>query len=327
MGQYIAKRLLLLIPTVLGVTLIVFLTLRLLPGDPAQVMLGDVVDPTQVAQLRHELGLDRPLYVQYLKFVADAFRGNLGDSVVQKIPVRDILIQAFPNTFELTVVALLISVIVAVPLGVLAAVKQNSIIDHLCIGVALIGVSMPIFWLGILLILLLSVKASILPPFGQGVPLGQAVSTAIHGGGFGPLADAAKHVVLPAISLGLAGTGLLARLTRSSMLEVLHQDYVRTAQAKGLSSRRVVIGHALRNSLLPTITIIGLQFGALLGGAVITETIFAWPGVGRIVVQAINQRDFPLIQGSVLAIAVLFILVNLVTDIAYAFIDPRVTFR
>jgi ABC-type dipeptide/oligopeptide/nickel transport system permease component len=324
--RYVLTRVLLVIPVLFGVSLVVFLTLRLLPGDPVQVMLGTDANPEEIQRLRRVLGFDRPLVVQYFDFLSRAAQGDLGVSVRQNAPVTHIVAAALPATIELAVSALALALLIAIPLGILAAVHQNSPLDHSSMLVALVGVSMPIFWSGILLILVFSLHLQVLPPFGRGLPLLEAAGILLSRGDAGPLVTSVRHLALPAFALGMAATGLVARVTRASMLETLRQDYARTARAKGLRERRVVVGHALRNALLPVLTIVGLQFGALLGGAVITETIFAWPGIGRVVVQAINQRDFPVVQGSVLIIAVGFSLVNLAVDLAYAYVNPRIRF-
>jgi ABC-type dipeptide/oligopeptide/nickel transport system permease component len=324
--RYVLTRVFLVIPVLFGVSLVVFLALRVLPGDPVQVMLGTEANPEEIQRLRRVLGLDRPLVVQYFEFLSRAARGDLGISVRQNAPVTQILAAALPATIELAVSALALSLLIAIPLGILAAVHQNSPLDHASMLVSLVGVSMPIFWSGILLILVFSLQLQMLPPFGRGLPLIEAAGILLSRGDAGPLVTSLRHLALPAFALGMAATGLVARVTRASMLETLRQDYARTARAKGLRERRVVVGHALRNALLPALTIVGLQFGALLGGAVITETIFAWPGIGRVVVQAINQRDFPVVQGSVLVIAVAFSMVNLAVDLAYAYVNPRIRF-
>jgi peptide/nickel transport system permease protein len=282
--------------------------------------------PSQVEQVRHQLGLDRPIVFQYLDFLGQVLRGDLGTSVRQNAPVRNILAAALPATVELALAALVLALVIAIPVGIISAVRQNSWVDHLTMVLALIGVSTPIFWLGILLILLFSLVWPILPPFGRGQPLVDTVGILLRSGNAAPLADSVKHLALPAIALGMNAMGLIARVTRASMLEVLGQDYVRTARSKGLWSVQVIVGHVLPNALLPVITIVGVQFGQLLGGAVITETIFSWPGLGRVVVQAINQRDFPLVQGSVLVFALAFSVVNLCVDLSYAYDNPRIRF-
>jgi len=324
--RYVVTRVLLLIPVLIGVSLVVFLALRLLPGDPVRVMLGMEASPSEMERLRHVLGLDRPMLLQYLDFLTQALRGDLGTSVRQNAPVRNVLGAALPATIELALAALSLALTVAIPVGIVSAVRQNSWVDHLSMVLALVGVSTPLFWLGILLILVFSLQLQVLPPFGRGQPLLNGVGVLTTRGDSGPLLDSLKHLALPAVALGMNAMGLVARVTRASMLDVLGQDYVRTARAKGLGAGGVVARHALPNALLPVITIVGVQFGQLLGGAVITETIFSWPGVGRVVVQAINQRDFPLVQGSVLVLAVAFSLVNLAVDLSYAYVNPRIRF-
>jgi peptide/nickel transport system permease protein len=289
-------------------------------------MLGTDATPAELTRMRHLLGLDQPIYIQYFKFVADIARGDFGQSIVRNTPALQAVLDTLPATLELAILSILLSIAIAVPLGVAAAVRQHSIVDYASMFLSLLGVSMPIFWLGILMILLFSLQLHWLSPFGRGQPLTDAVGTLLTQGDAGPLVDSLKHIIMPAVALGINVTGLIARITRSSMLEVLSQDYVRTGKAKGLADRVVIVRHVLRNALLPIVTILGLQFGALLGGAVITETIFAWPGVGRLVVQAINQRDFPVVQAAVIIMALFVSLLNLIIDLSYAYINPRIRY-
>jgi peptide/nickel transport system permease protein len=326
MSKYILQRLSLMVPVLVGVSLVVFVILRLLPGDPAVAMLGTDATPAELTRMRHLLGLDQPIYIQYFKFVADIARGDFGQSIVRNTPALQAVLDTLPATLELAILSILLSIAIAVPLGVAAAVRQHSIVDYASMFLSLLGVSMPIFWLGILMILLFSLQLHWLSPFGRGQPLTDAVGTLLTQGDAGPLVDSLKHIIMPAVALGINVTGLIARITRSSMLEVLSQDYVRTGKAKGLADRVVIVRHVLRNALLPIVTILGLQFGALLGGAVITETIFAWPGVGRLVVQAINQRDFPVVQAAVIIMALFVSLLNLIIDLSYAYINPRIRY-
>lgn len=326
MGKYILRRLWLMVPALIGVSLVVFAILRLLPGDPAIAMLGLDASPEELARMRGLLGLDQPLHMQYVRFVSDILRGDFGKSIVRGSPALQVVLETLPATVELAVAAMLVSMSIAVPLGIIAAVRQHSAIDYASMLIALLGVSMPIFWFGMLMILLFSLNLHWLSPFGRGEPMLDAVQGVLTRGDTETLVDALKHIIMPALALGANVTGLMARITRSSMLEVLHQDYVRTAKAKGLIDRLVVTRHALQNALLPIITILGLQFGSLLGGAVITETVFAWPGVGRLVVQAINQRDFPVVQAAVIIMAVSVLFLNLIIDLSYAYINPRIRY-
>jgi peptide/nickel transport system permease protein len=326
MGKYILRRLWLMVPALIGVSLVVFAILRLLPGDPAIAMLGVDASPESLANMRKVLGLDQPLYMQYLRFVGDILRGDFGNSIVRGGPALKAVLETLPATVELALASMLVSMCLAIPLGIIAAVRQHSLVDYVSMVIALLGVSMPIFWLGMLMILLFSLRLQWLAPFGRGEPLTDAVSELFTRGDPGTLIDSLKHLIMPALALGANVTGLMARITRSSMLEVLRQDYVRTAKAKGLRDRLVVTRHALRNALLPIVTVLGLQFGALLGGAVVTETIFAWPGVGRLVVQAINQRDFPVVQAAVIIMAVSVLALNLIVDLSYAYINPRIRY-
>lgn len=312
MTAYILRRLLATIPTLLGVALFVFLITRLTPGDPARQIAGAEASEEEVAALRHELGLDRPAAIQFGAFLRDAARGDLGRSLLTNRPVADELASRFPTTFQVTTVAMALALVIGLPLGIASAAGKHSAVDVVATLVALFGVSMPLFWTAIMGILFFSVKLQWLPV----------------GGLHGPIwtLEGMKAFVLPCVTLALIPIALIARLTRSSMLEVLHRDYVVVARAKGMTERRVVIGHALRNAMLPIVTYVGLQYGFLLAGAVVTETIFALPGVGRLVVTSIGQRDYPIIQGAVLMIAVVFVVINLVVDLVYAWLDPRISY-
>lgn len=324
MLAYLAKRTALILPVVLGVCVIVFVLIHLIPGDPAMVMLGQDASPEEVARLRSAMGLDRPLAVQLGSFLLRLARGDLGVSIFQGEPVSRLVLKHLPATCELAVASMLIAVLIAVPLGVISAVKQHSLVDVVSMGFAQLGVSMPVFWLGVLLILNFSLRWGLLPSVGRGKPLLEGLAVLLRTGDYLPLADSLRHLTMPALTLGLTTAALITRMVRSSMLEVLHQDYVRTARAKGAPERAVIYRHALRNALLPVVTIVGMQFGALLGGAVVTETVFAWPGIGRLAITAISQRDFPLVQGCVLVVALVFSLLNLAVDVSYTLIDPRV---
>jgi peptide/nickel transport system permease protein len=299
----IGRRLLLLVPTVLGVLTLVFLLVHIIPGDPVEVMLGETASRADLAQLRADLGLDRPLGEQYARFLGGLARGDLGRSFFYRRPVLAVIAAALPATALLAAAALAVSLLIALPLGVLAAVRRDRPTDRLALVGSLIGVSMPNFWLGPLLIILFSFRLGWLPVSGR---------------------ESAASLVLPALTLGTALAAILVRMTRASMLDVLGEDYLRTARAKGVVERTVVARHALRNALLPVVTIVGLQFGALLSGAVITENVFAWPGVGTLLIQAITARDYPLVQGCVLVISLCYVAVNFLTDALYSLIDPRV---
>ncbi len=287
----------------LGVSFIVFTIMFFTPGDPAKIMLGERAPQAEVAALRTQMGLDDPFIVQFFNFIRNATRGDFGRSLVTRRPVAEELFARFPATLQLAASAVLIAVAIGIPVGILSAIKQYSFFDGAAMTLALVGVSMPNFWQGLMMILLFSVYLRWLPSSGIGT---------------------FRHLIMPAVTLGTSSAALITRMTRSSMLEVVRQDYIRTARAKGLTERVVINRHALKNALIPVVTVIGLQFGYLLGGAVLTETVFAWPGVGRMMVDAIRQKDFPVVQAGVLLLAVAFSVVNLVVDILYAYIDPRI---
>jgi ABC-type dipeptide/oligopeptide/nickel transport system permease component len=313
--RYVAHRLLLLLPVLGGVSIIIFMVLHLAPGDPAEVMLGAQATPEDLARLRAELGLNDPLPVQYTRWLGHVLRGDLGRSLWTKRPVLVEVVERFRATLLLTGAGLLISTAAGITLGVASAVRPNSLLDRTSAVASLFGASMPVFWLGIVLMVVFSLWLGWLPASGMVAPYG--------GGDAG---DLLAHLVLPAVTLAAASTTIVARLTRSAMLEVLGQDYVRTARAKGLVERRVVLRHGLRNALIPVVTVVGLQVGYLLGGAVLTETVFAWPGVGTLMVQGILARDLPLVQGCVLVVALTFVLVNLAVDLLYVWLDPRIRY-
>ena len=305
MARYLVRRLLLTIPVLLGVATLVFALIHLVPGDPAQSMLGEGASQEEIDQLRTKLGLDRPLLVQYQAFLTGLVRGDLGSSFRYGTPVtREIRDRLF-RTFQLAFAAMFVAMLIAVPLGILAAVFRGTAIDHAAMTLALIGISMPNFWLGPLLAILFAVYLGWLPVAGTG---------------------SLAHLVLPAITLGAALAAILARMTRASLLEELRELYVLAARARGLSRPRAIVRHAFRNSLIPVVTIIGLQFGAVLTGTIITETIFAWPGVGRLLIQAINFRDYPLVQGCILFISFTYVMMNLLTDLTYGLLDPRIRY-
>jgi ABC-type dipeptide/oligopeptide/nickel transport system permease component len=305
MGAYLLRRLALTVPVLIGVATLVFSLIHLVPGDPAQAMLGEGAAPADVAALRTRLGLDRPLYVQYGTFVAGLARGDLGTSFRTNTPVAGMIAERMAATAELAVAAMIVALGLAIPLGIVAAVRKGSWIDHGAMTLALVGISVPNFWLGPLLAILFAVEWNLLPVSGRGTPL---------------------HLVLPAVTLGAALAAILARMTRASLLEELRELYVVAARARGASRWRAVLRHAFRNSLIPVVTIAGLQFGSLLTGAIITETIFAWPGVGRLLIQSISFRDYPAVQGCILLIAVTYVFVNLATDLVYGLLDPRIRY-
>jgi ABC-type dipeptide/oligopeptide/nickel transport system permease component len=297
---------LLTLPVLVGVGTLVFSLIHLVPGDPVQAMLGESASPQDVALLRTRLGLDRPLYEQYVSFAGGVLRGDLGTSLRTNQPVSRVLAERLPATLELATAAMLVAILIAVPLGIVAAVRAGTRIDHAATTIALIGISMPTFWLGPLLAIVFSVWLGWLPVSGRGAP---------------------GSLVLPAISLGAPLAAILARITRASVLEELRELYVLAARARGVSRLRAVLAHAFRNSLIPIVTVIGLQFGSVLTGAVITETIFAWPGVGRLLVQSISARDYPAVQGCILLIAVTYVSMNLVVDVIYGVLDPRIRYE
>jgi ABC-type dipeptide/oligopeptide/nickel transport system permease component len=303
MARYLVRRLLLTIPVLIGVATLVFSLIHLVPGDPAQSMLGDSAPPEDVARLRQTLGLDEPLLVQYRAFMTGLARGDLGRSFRYGTPVTREIRSRLVNTVQLAVAAMAVAILFAFPLGIVAAVWRGTAVDHAAMTLALVGISMPNFWLGPLLAILFAVVLGWLPVAGTGTP---------------------AHLVLPAVTLGAALAAMLARMTRASLLEELRELYVLSARARGLSRTRAVVRHAFRNSLIPVVTIIGLQFGAVLTGTIITETIFAWPGVGRLLIQAINFRDYPLVQGCILFISFTYVMMNLVTDLTYGLLDPRI---
>jgi len=303
MHKYVLKRLLLLIPVMIGVTFIVFGIMHLTPGSPAKIKLGEMAKPEQIEALEKEMGLDKPFIVQYVRYMKGAIKGDFGRSYLSNRPVFNEVLQRFPATLKLAIASMVIAVVIGIPVGIISATKQYSALDSITMVLALIGVSMPVFWLGLMLILLFSVTLGWLPSSG---------------------ASTFQHLILPSITLGLSSTAIITRMTRSSMLEVIRQDYIRTARAKGVSERVVINKHALRNALIPVITVIGLQFGSLLGGAVLTESVFSWPGVGKLMIDAIKKQDRPVVLACIIFISITFSVVNLAVDILYAFIDPRI---
>ncbi len=320
---YGIRRLILFVPMIAGIVVITFSLMLLIPGDPATVLLGEDATPEALAQVRASLGLDRPWHVRLGTYFVDLTRGDMGRSIFQNQPVADAIGQRVGATVEVALLALLMAVALGVVLGVLAAMNRGSVIDVACMLFAQLGVSMPVFWFGILLMLLFAVQLGWLPSIGRGEPLLSAIGAALRGR---PevLADSLGHLAMPAATLGLNAAAIISRLVRSSMLETMGEDFIRTAYAKGLGTLRIVLAHGLRNALLPIVSVIGLRFGMLLGGAVLTESIFGWPGLGQLTVAAISQRDIPLVQGVVLTFALMFAVVNLLVDLLYAVIDPRI---
>ncbi|MGI6148578.1 MAG: ABC transporter permease [Firmicutes bacterium] len=307
MSKYIIRRLLSVIPVLIGISIFVFLIMHLTPGDPARLMLGESAPADQLEALRQELGLNDPLPIQYFNWMKKAVRLDFGRSLRSKKLVTSEIMERLPATGELAILAVTISVLIGIPVGILSASKPNSLFDNAAMLAALSGVGMPAFWQGIMLILIFSVWLGWFPSSGR----------------MGGL----EYYILPAFTLGTRSMASIARMTRSTMLEVLQQDYIRTATAKGVARLRVIFVHALRNALIPVVTMIGLQFGGLMAGAVLTETIFAWPGIGRLVVDAINNKDFPLVQGTIMTFAIMYALINLVVDVLYAVLDPRLKTR
>ncbi len=305
MYGYVIRRLLLAIPVLIGVSILVFAIIRFIPGDPARAVAGVNASPEYIEQVRRDLLLDQGVHVQYYVYMSNLLQGDMGRSTFTRRPVTVELMQRFPNTLLLSATAMAFAIIFGMAAGIVSATRRYSLFDNTSMLLALFGVAAPVFWLGIMFQLLFSVQLGWLPS-----------------GGIGTW----KHLVLPALTLGLATTALIARITRSSMLDVLGQDYITTARSKGLVERVVVYKHALKNAMIPVVTVMGLQFGTLLGGAVLTETVFSWPGVGRLMVDSILARDYPVVQGAVLVLAVLFVTINLVVDIIYAFLDPRITY-
>jgi len=332
--SYIIRRLLSLIPTLLGVSIIVFLFLRMIPGDPALALAGEHASEENVERIREEFGLNKPLHEQYFTYVGKVLRGDLGRSILSRRPISEELKTRFPATIELSICALIVALVVGLPAGIISATKRNSIFDNIAMVGSLLGISMPIFWLGLMLNWFFAVQLGWLPSVTRldaNIELQRITNLlivdSILTGNAEALLNAVQHLILPAVALGTIPMAIIARMTRSAMLEVLEQDYVRTARAKGLRERAVIIRHALGNALLPVITIVGLQVGVLLSGAVLTETIFAWPGIGRWLYLSILSRDYPIVQGMALFITILFLIVNLLVDISYAMVDPRIRYE
>lgn len=329
--SYIIKRLLWSIPTLFGVSLLVFFMIHLSPGDPAIMLLGDHANQASVEKVRKEMGFDKPLYIQYYIFINKAVHGDFGNSLRTQQPVIDEFKDRFPATVELATVAMILAIILGIGAGVVSAIKRYSIFDYSSMFVALAGVSMPVFWLGLILIYFFSVKLGWLPVSGRlgyefdvdNVTGFYLIDTLLEHN-VPAFWDALKHLILPAIALGTIPMAIIARMTRSAMIEVMKEDYIRTAKAKGCSTFSVIFVHALRNAMMPVITVIGLMLGTLFAGAILTETTFSWPGIGKWIVNAVYQRDFPVIQSTTLIIATMFIFVNLIVDLTYAFINPKI---
>lgn len=349
MVRYTLRRMLAVLPTLLGVALVVFLFQRLIPGDPAVAMLGEHATEENVARIREQFGLNRPIFLdpealkqgdlkgffdsQFIRYMGRLLQFDLGTSIHRRIPVAATLAERFPATVELALLAITIAILVGVPVGIISAARRGSLVDGVTMVGSLVGVSMPIFWLGLMLIILFGVMLNWLPTAGR-------LSTSINvreithlllidsllTGNFAAFGDALKHIVMPAAALATIPMAIIARMTRSSMLDVLQEDYIRTAHAKGLAERVVLFRHALKNAFLPVVTVIGLQLGILMAGAVLTETIFSWPGIGKWVYDAILARDYPIVQGGTLLIAVVFVFFNLLVDLSYAYLDPRIKY-
>ena len=334
MRWYIVKRLAMLVPVMLGVSIIAFSLIHLAPGDPARTMLGERATQEQLNEIREKYGLDKPLYVQYGIWLNGVLHGDLGRSITTHEEVAKEIGDRLPNTMELSIAAMIFAIIVGVFAGIISATKQYSITDYTCMGVALFGISMPVFWLGIMLMMIFGVFLGWLPIGGRIdllIPFqrvtGFMVFDSIITGNFPALISVLRHLILPAVALGTIPMAMIARVSRSSMLEVLRQDFIRTERAKGLSERMVIYKHAVRNAMVPVVTVIGLNFGLLFAGAILTETVFSWPGIGRLVVNAVYERDYPLVVGCILVFAIAFVIVNLVTDILYTRIDPRIRYE
>ncbi|MBN1263945.1 MAG: ABC transporter permease [Anaerolineales bacterium] len=350
MLKYILRRVISLIPTLLGVTFVIFMFTRLIPGDPAVAMLGEHAAQDNVERIREQLGLNRPVFLdrealqqgdftgffdsQYVRFLGRLSQGDLGDSIHRRIPVAETLALRFPATIELALTSMLLAILIGVPVGIASAARRNTAVDNISMVGSLIGVSMPIFWLGLMEIMLFAVFLHWLP---SGARLDSSFDIpsvtnlllvdTLLAGNLEAFLDAVKHLVMPAVALATIPMAIIARMTRSSMLDTLQEDYIRTAHAKGLSEGVVLFRHALKNAMLPVITIIGLQTGNLLAGAVLTETIFSWPGVGKWVYDAILGRDYPIVQGGTLVIAIVFVFINLLVDLSYAYLDPRIKYE
>ncbi len=334
MKWYIAKRLLMLIPVLLGASVLAFALIHLAPGDPARTITGDRASPQAIAAIREKYGLDKPLPVQYWMWLKQVLRGDMGRSIVSNEYVTKEIMERFPNTVELTICAMLLAIAVGSIAGIISASKQYSALDYTTMGIALFGISMPVFWLGIMLMMIFGVFLRWLPISGRIDTLlpftritGFYILDSIITLNFRALISTIRYLILPSVALATIPMATVARVTRSSMLEVLRQDFIRTERAKGLSERLVIYRHAVRNAMIPVITVIGLNFGLLLAGAILTETVFSWPGIGRYVVKAVTIRDYPVVQGCVMFFAFIFVIVNLIADVLYVLIDPRIKYE
>ncbi|MBA7644627.1 Dipeptide transport system permease protein DppB [subsurface metagenome] len=334
MKWYIAKRLLMLIPVLLGASVLAFALIHLAPGDPARTITGDRASPQAIAAIREKYGLDKPLPVQYWIWLKQALRGDMGRSISSNEYVTREILERFPNTVELTICAMLLAIAVGSIAGIISASKQYSALDYTTMGIALFGISMPVFWLGIMLMMIFGVFLRWLPISGRIdvlIPFtritGFYILDSIITLNFRALISTIRYLILPSVALSTIPMATVARVTRSSMLEVLRQDFIRTERAKGLSERLVIYRHAARNAMIPVITVIGLNFGLLLAGAILTETVFSWPGIGKYVVKAVTMRDYPAVQGCVMFFAFIFVIVNLVADVLYVLIDPRIKYE
>ncbi|MEC9489510.1 MAG: ABC transporter permease [Halanaerobiales bacterium] len=331
MFSYILRRILILIPLLLAISIVVFFMIHLIPGDPVQIMLGNKGTEEDVARIRAELGFDEPLHIQYFSFLSNLVRGDLGRSIRNRNPVIYEIKNSFPATIELTILSMFFACIIGITAGIVSAIKQYSIIDNLTMVGALLGISMPVFWIGMMLMLIFGSELGWLPISGRISRLADLkvitnfyIIDSIISQNWTALQSTIAHLILPALTLATIPVAMIARMTRSTTLEVLNQDYIRTARAKGLPEKMVILKHVLKNALIPVVTIIGLQFGSFLGGAVLTETVFARAGVGRLLINGILGRDFPVIQGAVIVIASFFVLINLFVDILYSYLDPRI---
>ncbi len=331
MKWYITKRLLMLIPVLLGVSILAFSLIHLAPGDPALTIAGERASPQVISAIREKYGLDKPLTTQYWVWLKQVLQGDLGRSIVSNEYVAKEILERFPNTVELTIFAMIFAVVIGSIAGIISASRQYSVFDYSFMGLAIFGISMPVFWLGIMLMMIFGVYLRWLPISGRISMMisfqritGFYLLDSIITGNFAAFFSSLRYLILPSVALSTIPMAIIARVTRSSMLEVLRQDFIRTERAKGLSERMVIYKHAVRNAMIPVITVIGLNFGLLLAGAILTETVFSWPGIGRYVVNAVNMRDYSVVQGCVLFFALMFVIVNLITDIVYVYIDPRI---
>lgn len=324
-SKYILKRLLYVLPVALGVLIFIFVLLRAMPGDFTSAMLGPEATPEDIARIRAQYGLDDSIFVQLARYLKQLLTFNFGDSVIHKMPVVDMIKTAFPATLELTILGMFWAILIAVPLGIISAVKQNSWIDNISMVLAQLGISMPVFWMGLLMILLFSVRLGWLPSFGRGEPLIPALIQGITSGNFKVFVTSFKKILMPSFALGLMSAAMISRMIRTTMLDVLDMDYIRTARAKGTREFLVVMKHAFRNALPPVVTIVALQFGHMLGGSIVTETVFSWPGIGQIIVTAILNRDYPVVQAAVFLIAMMFVIINLIVDLLYVVINPKIS--